>query len=158
MGRPLLILVLLAAAPLAFSQPGSITGTIVDTSGASVAHAQVKLLLDGREPDRETLSSESGTFSFTIVVPGPFQLSVNGSAFAVKTISGELHAGEALILPQTALAVERLDTEVNVTEPQAGIAEAEIKQEEQQRFIGLLPQLLRQLRSPCRSPPRRTEI
>src|SRR5579859_3489171 len=40
------ILVLLAIAPLAFGQQGTIAGTVVDSSGASVAHAKVKLSLD----------------------------------------------------------------------------------------------------------------
>ncbi len=137
--HPLFILALLAIAPPAFCQPGTIAGTVVDASGASVAHAQIKLSLEGRGPDQETLAADSGAYSFANVEPGPFQLSVTGKGFAVKTIAGEVHAGETLNLPETALALETLTTEVKVTPTPAEMAEAQIKLEEEQRFAGLLP-------------------
>lgn len=134
-----LLLTFLAMAPLAFGQQGAISGTIVDPSGASIARAQVRLSLDGRAPDREMQSADSGEFSFPDVAAGPYRLSFSAAGFASKTIAGELRAGETLNLPQTALAIDTLATEVNVTQTQAEIAEAQIKVEEQQRLIGVLP-------------------
>lgn len=134
-----LLLTFLAMAPLAFGQQGTISGTVVDTSGASIARAQVRLSLDGRGPDQEMQSAQSGEFSFPNVVAGPYRLSFSATGFASKTIAGELHAGETLNLPQTALAIDTLATEVNVTQTQAELAEAQIKVEEQQRLLGVLP-------------------
>jgi hypothetical protein len=136
--RPLLPL-FLAMAPLLFCQPGDIAGTVVDASGAAVRGARVKLSLDGRAPDRETQSAESGDFSFPNVIPGPYRLSFTAKGFAPGTVAGELRAGETLNLLPTALAIESLATDVTVTQTQAELAEAQIKVEEQQRLLGVLP-------------------
>ena len=68
---PFPVLAILALAPGAFAQQGAISGAVVDPSGASVARAQVRLLLDGRAPDREMQSADSGEFSFQNVDAGP---------------------------------------------------------------------------------------
>jgi hypothetical protein len=135
-----LMLLLPAMAPLAIGQQGSnITGTIVDASGATVGGGQVRLSLDGRAPDRQTQWAESGDFSFPDVVPGPYSLSFSAKGFALRTIVGELRAGETIKLPQTVLVIDILATEVNVTQTQAELAEAQVKVEEQQRLLGVLP-------------------
>ncbi len=126
-------------APLAFGQQGSIAGTVVDTSGASVASAQVKLSIEGRGSDRETKAGAGGEFTFADVTPGPYKLSFTAKGFAVKTIAGELPAGESANLPPVALAVDAVNTEVNVTQTQVELAQAQIKVQEQQRLVGLVP-------------------
>jgi hypothetical protein len=126
-------------APLAFGQTGSINGTVVDSSGGSVAHAQVKLLLDSRAPDQETESAEGGDFSFQNVPAGQWHLSFTAKGFVLKTIAGEIKAGEILNLSPAALAIETVDTEVNVTQTRAEIAESQVKAEEQQRLLALFP-------------------
>ena len=134
------ILASLVFAPLAFSQQGAISGTVVDSSGAAVARADVKLLLDGRGHDQEVKSSEAGEFSFAAVAPGAFRLSFAAQGLAVKTISAELPAGQALKLPATALAIATVTTGVTVTENTAALAEAQIKEvERDQRFGGIVP-------------------
>jgi hypothetical protein len=133
-----LFLILLLSA-MAFGQQGTINGIVVDTSGASVSHAQVKLLLDGRGPDRETQSGEMGEFSFVDVAPGSFRISFTAKDFGFKTISGELHDGETLDLPRTVLEIDSPTTEINVTQTQVEIAQAQIKVEEQQRLLGIIP-------------------
>ena len=106
---------------------------------AAIRGAQVKLSLNARESDRETKTAAPGEFSFRDVTPGPYRLSFDAKGFAPKTVTGELHAGETLNLAPTALAIENLVTDINVTQTPAEIAEAEIKLEEQQRFLGVLP-------------------
>lgn len=133
---------LLAAAALvtnAWAQQGAIAGYLVDTTGASVPQTLIKLSLEGRAPDRETTSAANGEFSFADIAPGPFRLSFTAKGFAPKTIEGEVKPGETLTLPPTALAVDTLNTEVNVTQTRAEMAEAQIKVEEQQRLVGILP-------------------
>jgi len=135
----LLFLALFVAAPAAFCQQGTITGTVVDSSGATVAHALIKLSPDAGGVAQETQSADGGDFLFSNVVPGPFHLSFTAQGFADKTLTGELHAGEILTLPRTSLDVASVTTELNVTETQAEIAEEEIKVEEQQRFVRMVP-------------------
>ncbi len=137
--RPVVLLFLLAAAPHAFGQQGAVSGTVIDTNGASIPRAQVRLSLEGRAPDQESLSADGGDFSFQNIAPGPYRLSFKAKSFAAKTITGELQAGEVLNLPPTALAVETLTTEVNVTQTQVELAQAQIKVEEKQRLLGILP-------------------
>ena len=111
----------------------------MDTSGAAVARAQVKLMLEGRAPDQETLSAESGEFSFANVPAGAWRLSFGAKGFALKTATGEIKPGETLNLPPTALAIDEVRTEVNVSLTQAELAQAQIKVEEKQRLVGLVP-------------------
>ncbi len=132
-------LLLLAIAPLALAQQGSISGTVIDASGAAVGDAMVRLSLDGRSPDRETRSAERGDYSFTNVSAGPYRLSFSASGLATRTVSGELRAGETLSLPPYILAVANLTTDLTVTQTQSELAEAQIKAAEQQRFFGLVP-------------------
>jgi len=127
------------AIPLAASQQGTITGKVVDIRGDAIASAQIKLSLDARAPDQETQSTQAGNFSFSNVPPGPFHISFDAAGFAVKTIDGELQAGESLTLPRTELAIDVLATQVNVSETQVELAQAQIKIAEQQRLVGVIP-------------------
>ena len=117
----------------------TISGTVVDSSGASVEGVHVRLTLDAGGPAQETQSSERGDFSFSNIAPGKFHISFAAQGFAETTIAGELHGGEFLSLPRTVLAVASLTTQVNVTETQAEVAQEEVRVEETQRFIGHVP-------------------
>lgn len=57
-------------------RPGSISGTVVDRTGAVVTGAQVKLTRPDQSPEQEVLSGNDGQFSFTNLTPGPFQLTI----------------------------------------------------------------------------------
>jgi hypothetical protein len=141
--RFLLLLAWLAIVPPAvapaFGQDGTITGAIVDSSGAFVPQVNVTLSLDGRAPDRETQSTGGGEFSFSSVAPGWYHLSFAAPGFEVQTIAGELHAGETLNVPRIALGVATFTTEVNVSPTDAERAEAQIKVAEKQRLVGFVP-------------------
>jgi hypothetical protein len=123
----------------ALGQQGSIDGSVVDTTGGSVAKAAVQLSLDNRGPDRATQSADDGGFSFSNVDPGPFHLTFSAPGFAAKTLAGELHAGETLNLARTSLMLEIRTNEVNVTVTAAEVAEAQIKVEEKQKVLGIFP-------------------
>ena len=106
--------------------PGSISGTVVDGSGAVVAGARVTLTRDGQ-------------FSFTNVGPGPFQLTTMAAGFATQTSSGIVHPGENYIVPKTALEVATAVTDVEVGLSQTEVAQEEIRVEEKQRVLGVIP-------------------
>ena len=82
---------------------GSISGTVVDQSGAVVAGARVKLTREDQSPNQEALSGNDGQFSFANIAPGPFQLTITAAGFATQTSSGILHPGEIYIVPQIAV-------------------------------------------------------
>src|SRR5258708_37637240 len=50
---------------------GSISGTIVDPTGARIPIARVKLSHEDQSPDREALSGDDGVFSFARVSHRP---------------------------------------------------------------------------------------
>ena len=126
------------------SQPGSVSGTVVDQDGAVIANVKITLAQPGVTSTGETSKREAGSdgqghFVFADVAPGPFQLSLAASGFAPLEKSGVLQAGEDYDLPQIALAVARTTVDVEVTLPQEQVAEDEIKVEEQQRLLGAFP-------------------
>jgi len=119
--------------------PGSISGTVVDQSGAVVAGARVRLSGGDQSPSQEVLTGADGRFSFASIAPGPFQLTVASAGFATQTSSGILHPGENYVVPGAALAVATAVTDVEVGVSQTEVAEEQIKVEEEQRVLGVLP-------------------
>ena len=132
----------------------SLSGSVVDQSGAVIAGARVTLLLGEQTPKnqssadqppsdqprrQEILSGADGQFFFPNVAPGPFQLTVTSAGFEPQTSSGILHAGEVIAVPKIAHAVATNITDVEVGVPREEIAEEQIKLEEKQRIFGAIP-------------------
>ena len=117
--------------------PGNISGTVVDQSAAVVAGARVRLTDKGQP--QVVLSGDNGQFSFSDVPPGPFQLTITASGFTAQTSSGTLHPGETDFVPEIALAVAPNISEVQVSMTRTEIAAEEIKIEEKQRVLGVIP-------------------
>lgn len=130
--------------PLATSA-GTITGTVIDQSGALVSGAEVRLTRTGagskkdQSVNEEAFSGSNGQFSFPNIAAGPFQLAVTSQGFAPQTFSGNLGAGEIYIVPEIALSVAANVTAVDVGLPQTEVAEEQIKIEEKQRVLGVIP-------------------
>ncbi|MGO9576715.1 MAG: carboxypeptidase-like regulatory domain-containing protein [Terriglobales bacterium] len=119
--------------------PGSISGTVVDQSGAVVTGARVKLTREDQSLNQEVVSGTDGQFSFPNIAPGPFQLIVTAEGFATQTFSGILGSGDNYIVPQTALVIAGDSAEVRVELSQTEVAEEEIKVEEKQRVLRVIP-------------------
>jgi hypothetical protein len=120
-------------------QTGSIRGTVVDPSGAVIANVKISLAGQGLTANRETFSDADGQFFFSEVAPGPYQMSFIAAGFAPSQQSGTLHPGENYVVPQTALVVASANVALEVTESPAQIAEDEVKIEEKQRVLGVIP-------------------
>jgi hypothetical protein len=123
---------------------GSISGTVVDQSGAVVAGARVKLTRtdhspEGRSPNQEVLSGDDGQFSFANIASGAFQLTITSAGFATQTSSGILHSGEICVVPPIALAIADNITDVQVNLSRIEVAEEQVKDEEKQRVFGVIP-------------------
>ncbi len=85
------------------------------------------------------LSGDDGQFSFANIAPGPFQLTITSAGFETQVSSGILHSGEIYIVPQVVLAVAPAIAEVRVVPSPIEVAEDQIKAEEKQRVLGVIP-------------------
>jgi len=117
---------------------GDVSGTILDQTGAVVAGARVTLTTEGPS-NRQILSGDDGQFSFGNVAPGTFQITVALAGFATKTFSGSLTPGGVYIVPPIALSVATEVTEVHVGPQSTELAEEQIKEQEKQRVLGVVP-------------------
>jgi hypothetical protein len=74
---------------------GSISGKIVDQSGANIVGAVVKLTREKEASGPEATSNGDGLFAFTHVAPGPFRLTISSPGLAPQQFSGTLESGRA---------------------------------------------------------------
>ena len=121
-------------------QPANITGTITDSDGASIAAARLTLtyLDHPNTPTRQTTSNADGAFTFTSIAPGSFQISVEAHGFSSSHVRGSLLPGQQEELPPITLSPS-VNIDVNVIATQQEVAQAQIKEAEQQRIFGAIP-------------------
>lgn len=122
--------------------PGSISGTVIDQSGAVVAGAEVTLSRENQAPDEQlpgqTVGGD-GQFLFSGVKPGPFELTIAAAGLATATVLGVLQPGENYAAGEISLRVAPAVTTVRVEPPQEEIAEEQIKEQEKQRVLAIMP-------------------
>jgi hypothetical protein len=123
----------------AHETPGTIYGTVVDQSGAAVAGAHVKLTHADSSVIQDTETGEDGQFTLANCAPGNFEITVMAPRFATQTFSGTLHPGEVYLTPGITLEVATVESTVRVTPSQYEVAEVQLKEEEQQRILGVIP-------------------
>jgi len=122
-------------------QTGMIRGKVVDQSGSFITGASVKLTLEGQSQSLEVTSDEEGQFLFVNVAPGPFQLTIMSEELAPQTISGTLHPAESYVVPQVTMMLV-VATQVTVVREDLNpieLANAQIKEQEKQRVLGIIP-------------------
>jgi hypothetical protein len=96
------------------SNSGSISGTVLDPSGAVVANAAVEIHNPVSHFDRSTTTDSTGKFSFPNVPFNPYHLSVNGQGFASyaqdvdvrSTVPIELKVNLTIAEPSQTVTVE----------------------------------------------------
>ena len=118
---------------------GTISGDIVDGTGAAVVGARVKLVREDQGLSQDAVSDGAGQFLFTGVTAGPFKLMTATDGFTTQTFFGTLQSGESLTVAPITLVLATAITEVRVSMSRTEIAEAEIKDEEKQRVLGVVP-------------------
>jgi Carboxypeptidase regulatory-like domain len=118
---------------------GSVSGTIVDSTGAAVASAHITLTRDGGSGARELTADANGQFIFSDVAAGAYHLLIAADGFASQTYSGTLATNEAGMVPQITLAVASTSQQVQVSVSRVELAEDEIKIQEKQRVLGVFP-------------------
>ena len=127
------------AAPGEQQQTLRISGKIVDPDGVAVAGARVKLTGQEQTPAPEVLTDDAGQFEFANVAAGPFHLTIAAAGFATHEFSGNLNAQGKFVVPQIALALAAVNTEVRVVPSTVDVAEDQIKVEEKQRALKIIP-------------------
>jgi hypothetical protein len=119
--------------------PGTVRGTLIDATGTPVSGAHVKLSSADRSLPLTAESDDDGVFFFPAVAPGSFQLEIASEGFAPQPYSGTVHAQENLTLPPITLVLATAKTEVEVSMSPIEVAQAEMKDEEKQRVLGVVP-------------------
>ena len=70
-----------AASAWAQSSSGTVTGRVIDSSGAAIAEADVQLIDQATKDTRKVASTADGDFLFSNVQPGTFTLTIRAAGF-----------------------------------------------------------------------------
>ncbi len=120
---------------------GHITGTVTDVNDDPVPGATV--VLEGPAPvdPCTVVSNDNGFFEFNDLEPGPpYHITISAPGFANWTSPAViLKPGEYLILTGSQLQIAEAQTTVSVVYSPEQIATEEVKIEEQQRVLGIIP-------------------
>jgi hypothetical protein len=125
--------------PLPETGSASISGDVLDSSGAVVPSAKVTLTSTAGLKLRTATSGADGVFTFTKLPAGTYLVVVAAPGFGPYTSSGiTVSANQTYALPDISLQVGGATTSV-VVRPAEVIAQEQIKQEERQRVLGIIP-------------------
>jgi Carboxypeptidase regulatory-like domain len=116
----------------------SVAGAVTDQRGDPVRGATVSLIEPAGENPKPALTGENGSF----VIPadaGTFDLELSAPGFATMTVHGDLGRNQQLDLGKLALTIQTATVEVRVSVSKEELAEEQIKVEEQQRILGVIP-------------------
>jgi hypothetical protein len=111
--RVLCCLTLVAAAALAQSFLGSISGTVTDASDAILQQAKVVLTETKTGVQRTTTANASGEYSFADLAPGTYSISVSAAGFK------EAKSGDIIL---TAQRIARFDARLEVGESSQSVS------------------------------------
>ena len=118
---------------------GAVYGTITDQQGEVAEGAIVELARDNDSKKQQVASGSNGEYSFANVTPGPFHLTVTAPGFDTKLYSGEVHAGQTVVVPAIALNITAVTAEVTVQLDPVEVAEEQVTEEIHQRVLGIFP-------------------
>src|SRR5262245_32214452 len=117
--RPVvLLLVCMACAAPAFAQgaTGTLTGTVIDSTGAAIPGATVNATEANTGTVRSVVSNEQGVFRMAALNPGRYTLSVELASFRTLTVADiNLFSSETRDLGKLTLEVGTISEAVSVT-------------------------------------------
>src|SRR5580693_191227 len=107
---------LLGAIPLFAQSSGRVTGSVVDSSGASVPDAQVNLYLaGGQKPLLSTKASSDGQYYFNSVRVATYDLTIEAKGFVKTTVRDlTVDAARETTVPQIKLQLASVTDTVEV--------------------------------------------
>lgn len=120
-------------------ESASISGNVLDPSGAVVPGAEVTLIQGEQSQRRSAVTGVDGRFTFGGLSAGSYVVSVKARGFQPAS-SGKfsIAVGQAYELASLKLSIAPANSEV-VVEPAELIAAKQIKAEERQRVFGVIP-------------------
>jgi Carboxypeptidase regulatory-like domain len=116
----------------------AVTGVVTDQRGDPVPGAAITLIEPAGENPQPALADENGSFTFAANAGG-FDLEVSAPGFATSTVHGVLGSNQQLDLGILSLTIQNATAEVRVTVSQQELAEEQVKTEENQRILGVIP-------------------
>ena len=116
---------------------GEIHGVVVSPQGDVYEGVHIRLVAP--ETAREAISDSDGRFRFADVPAGAFTLTVSTGGFDQKEIEGQLKAGGSFDAKQIVLVLSTTSNDVRVSASQVEIAQEQMKEEEKQRVLGVIP-------------------
>src|SRR5260370_3377336 len=128
-----------ASVPQLARPAGSISGKVVDQSGANIVGAVVKLIHQGESSELEVTSGKDGQFAFSNVAPGDFRLTFSFPGLASQELSGSVRSGENYVTPLIMLSIPTQVTEIHVGLPPHALETVQVKDQEKQRVFGIIP-------------------
>ena len=123
-------------APGAVERQSSLQGVVADPSGALIAGARVTVAGPG---GATVETGADGAFRFAGLAAGTVQITVARTGFSDQTIGVDLAEGQSFVMPPVVLQIAAAKTEVNVVYSQQAVAEEQIRAQEKQRILGVLP-------------------
>jgi hypothetical protein len=122
-------------------QPGSISGTVMDTNGDIVPGAAVVLEVPAPGQSRTIVATDDGAFHFDGLKPGiPYHITISANGFVSwKSPAIILSPGQFVYLKNSTIAISGGATSVTVYSSPEQIAVEQVKVEEQQRVFGFIP-------------------
>ena len=108
---------------------GSITGTVVDPSGAVILDAAVELKSTSTQGIRSTATNEVGLFTLPSITPGKYVIRITASGFKEKTLENlNVNAFQQIALGQIALEVgQGAQVTVTVTAEQQLVKDSAVR-------------------------------
>jgi hypothetical protein len=122
-------------------EPGaaSVSGTVLDTSGAAISGAEITLTENRRSRVRSTSTGTDGSFVFSSLAPGSYTIIVKANGFQQSAAPEfTLTQDQVFQLPTIVLSVATTPTSFVVRHTEV-IAAQQVKAEEKQRVIGVIP-------------------
>ena len=135
------VLVSAQDAQMSEAKSGKIMGTVMDVNGDAVTTATVVLGGPETTSPRTVVTTDNGFFKFDDVKPGvPYQVVISAEGFADWTSSAiTIDPGEIKLFGAVQLALATQQTTVRVTSNSTEIATEQVKFEETQRVLGIIP-------------------
>jgi len=120
-------------------EPASAAGTVLDATGGTVSGAEVNLKEIGEAGAHSAVTGPDGAFMFHDLVAGPYVITVRASGFQeYASANFSIAANQELQVPNIVLSVAPTNEAV-VVRPTEEIAAEQIKAEEKQRILGVIP-------------------
>ena len=123
----------------AAAKPGNVIGTVLDQTRSAAAGVKVRVTSEDKSFSQELVTGDNGQFSFSNMPPGRFKLSVSAAGFGNQEFSGELTSGQVYLVPPIVIAIATVVTDVKVAGDLVEVATEEVKEQEQQRILRIIP-------------------